>query len=372
MFDVYDLLDIEPEKASGAYFWDQNGDKYLDFYGGHAVISIGHSHPRYVERVSEQLKRIGFYSNAVRNHLQEDLEGKLRALSGCLEYNLFMCNSGAEANENAMKLASLMTGRSKILTMRHAFHGRTSGAVAVTDNVAIQTPWDQCHQVTFIDLNDIEALKRELSRGEYAAMIVEGIQGVGGIRVPTKEFLQAARKICSQVNSLLILDEIQSGFGRSGKFFAHQFFDIEPDIITMAKGMGNGFPVAGLLIHKTIPATKGKLGTTFGGNHLACVASIAVLDVLKEERLIENAGRVGEYLMEQLKLQNGVIAVRGKGLMIGVDIDIPHAIFRRRLLTGQHVITGYSGKNTLRLLPPLCITQKEVDEFIHCFKQTMN
>ena len=372
MFDVYNLLDIEPVKAEGVYFWDCDGNKYLDFYGGHAVISIGHSHPYYVERVSEQLKHIGFYSNAVKNHLQEELEQKLRELSGSWDYNLFMCNSGAEANENALKLASFVSGRSKILSMRNAFHGRTSGAVAVTDNSLIQAPFNRGHQVVFIDLNDVDALRRELAGGEYAAVIVEGIQGVGGIRVPTKEFLQTARKVCHQVNTCLILDEIQSGYGRSGKFFAHQYAEIQPDMITMAKGMGNGFPVAGVLVHSSIKAQKGMLGTTFGGNHLACTAAIAVLNVLKDEQLVENAACIGEYLMNRLRSLNGVIEVRGKGLMVGVDIDIPHVIFRRRLLVNQRVMTGNSGKNTLRLLPPLCVTRKEVDEFIRRFNQVMS
>ena len=372
MFDVYNLLDIEPVKAEKAYFWDRDGNKYLDFYGGHAVISIGHSHPHYVELVTGQLNRIGFYSNAVKNHLQEELERKLRELSGCTDYNLFLCNSGAEANENALKLSSFITGRSKILAMHAAFHGRTSGAVAITDNPTIQAPWNRGHQVTFIDLNDVEALKRELSGEECAAVVVEGIQGVGGIRIPTGEFLWEAREVCDHTGTLLILDEIQSGYGRSGKFFAYQYAGIEPDVITMAKGMGNGFPVAGVLIRKSIKAEKGMLGTTFGGNHLACAAGIAVLDVIKDEQLVENADRVGGYLMERLKVLNGVIEVRGKGLMVGVDIDIPHSIFRRRLLANQHVITGNSGKNTLRLLPPLCITREEVDEFVARFKQVMN
>ena len=372
MFDVYNLLDIEPVKAEGVYFWDREGNKYLDFYGGHAVISIGHSHPHYVEQVAGQLKNIGFYSNSVENHLQEELERKLRELSGCSGYNLFMCNSGAEANENALKLASFVTGRSKVLSMRSAFHGRTSGAVAVTDNPGIQAPLNRGHEVTFIDLNDVEALERELAGERYAAVIVEGIQGVGGIRIAESGFLQAAREACSWTGTLLILDEIQSGYGRSGKFFAHQHAGIRPDIITIAKGMGNGFPVAGLLIHDSIEARKGMLGTTFGGNHLACAAAIAVLDVLKEEKLVENAARVGDYLAERLRPLNGVIEVRGKGLMIGVDIDIPHAIFRRRLLADQHVITGNSGKNTLRLLPPLCVTREGVDEFVERFKRVMN
>lgn len=361
---MYDLMNIEPVRAEGMYFWDREGNRYLDLYGGHAVISIGHTHPRYVEDISAQLKKIGFYSNSVQNPLQEELEEKLKNLSGCADYNLFLCNSGAEANENALKLASFVTGRSKVLAMRRSFHGRTSGAVAVTDNLAIQAPWNTGHPVTFIPLNDVEALGRELSGGEYAAVIVEGIQGVGGIRVAEPGFLQAAREYCDRHGTLLILDEIQSGYGRSGRFFAHQYAGIKPDMITMAKGMGNGFPVAGVLIRETIEAKKGMLGTTFGGNHLACAAAIAVLDVLKEEKLVENAAVVGEYLMDKIKGLPGVIEVRGKGLMIGVDMDIPHAIFRRRLLANHRIVTGYSGKNTLRLLPPLCMGKEEADYFV--------
>lgn len=368
MFDVYDLMNIEPVRAEGMYFWDKEGNKYLDLYGGHAVISIGHTHPRYVAGINEQLNRIGFYSNSVQNHLQEKLEEKLRYLSGCTDYNLFLCNSGAEANENALKLASFVTGRSKVLAMRGAFHGRTSGAVAVTDNATIQAAWNSGHRVEFIPLNDMQSLERELSDGEYAAVIVEGIQGVGGIRMVDPAFLRVARECCDRTGTLLILDEIQSGYGRSGRFFAHQYTDVKPDMITMAKGMGNGFPVAGVLVRETIEAKKGMLGTTFGGNHLACAAAIAVLDVLDDEKLVDNAAKVGEYLMEQMKRLPGVIEVRGKGLMIGVDIDIPHTIFRRRLLANYRIITGYSGKNTLRLLPPLCMTNKEVDYFVESFK----
>lgn len=365
---MYDLMNIEPVRAEGMYFWDREGNKYLDLYGGHAVISIGHAHPRYVESISGQLKKIGFYSNSVQNPLQEELEEKLRRISGCADYNLFLCNSGAEANENALKLASFVTGRSKVLAMRRSFHGRTSGAVAVTDNPAIQAPWNAGHPVTFIPLNDVEALGRELSGGEYAAVIVEGIQGVGGIRVAEPGFLQAAREYCDRHGTLLILDEIQSGHGRSGRFFAHQYTGIKPDMITVAKGMGNGFPVAGVLIRETIEAKKGMLGTTFGGNHLACAAAIAVLDVMEDEKLIENAAVIGEYLVDKIKGLPGVIEVRGKGLMIGVDMDIPHVIFRRRLLANYRIVTGYSGKNTLRLLPPLCMGKEEADYFVERLK----
>lgn len=368
MFEVYNLINIEPVRAEGMYFWDKEGNKYLDLYGGHAVISIGHTHPRYVAGIMEQLEKIGFYSNSVENHLQGELEEKLKHLSGCMDYNLFLCNSGAEANENALKLASFVTGRAKVLAMRGAFHGRTSGAVAVTDNSEIRASWNMGHQVKFIPLNDEKALERELASEEYAAVIIEGIQGVGGIRVAEPAFLQLARECCNNRGTLLILDEIQSGYGRSGQFFAHRYAGIKPDMITMAKGMGNGFPVAGVLVHEWIEARKGILGTTFGGNHLACAAAIAVLDVMQRENLIENALQVGEYFAEQLRGLPGVIEVRGKGLMIGVDIDIPHIIFRRRLLTNYRIITGYSGKNTLRLLPPLCMRKEDVDYFTESFK----
>ena len=370
LFDVYDLMDIEPVEAKGCWVWDRQGNKYLDFYGGHAVISIGHSHPRYVERVEQQLKRIGFYSNSVINSLQEELAERLTSLSGCPGYNLFLCNSGAEANENALKLASFVTGKSKVLAFSGSFHGRTSAAVAATDQPAIQSPLNRGHQVTFIHLNDIPAMERELATGHYAAVIVEGIQGVGGIRVAETPFLQAMRRACDESGTFMILDEVQSGYGRSGKFFAFQHAGVTPDVVTMAKGMGNGFPVAGLLIHPSIPGRKGMLGTTFGGNHLACAAALAVLEVVEQERLVERAASLGEEFIQQLVKEEGVIEVRGRGLMIGVDMDIPHAIFRRRLLREQLVLTGSSGKNTLRLLPPLTITREETADFLGRFRLT--
>ncbi|MCC8174220.1 MAG: aminotransferase class III-fold pyridoxal phosphate-dependent enzyme, partial [Odoribacter sp.] len=370
-FEVYDLLDIEPVEAKGAYLWDDKGEKYLDFYGGHAVISIGHSHPIYVEKISEQVKKLGFYSNAVRNSLQEELAQRLCKISGYSDYKLFLCNSGAEANENALKLASFITGKEKILAIKGAFHGRTSAAVAATDNPSIQAPVNTNHKVTFIVLNDNEALKEELAKKDYAAIIIEGIQGVGGIRVPEIAFLQEIRRYCDETGTIMILDEIQSGYGRSGQFFAHQYAEVKPDIITMAKGMGNGFPIAGLLISDKIEAKKGMLGTTFGGNHLGCAAALAVLDVIEKEYVVNNAAGLGKYLMKELQKVEGVQEVRGYGLMIGVELNVPQSEFRHRLLKEHHILTGYSGKMTLRLLPPLTITRKEADEFLAAFKAVM-
>ena len=371
LFNVYNRMDVEPVEALGCRVRDKNGEEFLDFYGGHAVISIGHSHPHYVERVASQLRKIGFYSNAVVNPLQEALAARLEALSGCEGYALFLCNSGAEANENALKLASFTTGRDAILACRGAFHGRTSAAVAATDQPAIQAPLNKSHAVSFVNLNDAEALARALSSRRYAAFIVEGIQGVGGIRVPSPDFLQAAREACDATGTLLVLDEIQSGYGRSGKFFAFQHAGARPDIISMAKGMGNGFPVAGILVSDAIPAREGMLGTTFGGNHLACAAALAVLEVIEREELVSRAAALGDDLARQLREEKGVIEVRGKGLMIGVDADIPHAIFRRRLLRDHRVLTGCSGKNTLRLLPPLSVSREEIEMFLSAFRATM-
>lgn len=371
LFDVYSLLDIEPVRAKGAYLWDKKGDKYLDFYGGHAVISIGHCHPIYVERISAQLQRIGFYSNAVVNSLQVELAERLGRLSGYPDYNLFLCNSGAEANDNALKLASLVKGRTKVLAFKGAFHGRTSAAVAVTDNPAIQAPLNQGHQVTFIDLDDVKALKRELLTGAYAAVIIEGIQGVGGIRVPEAGFLQLMRGLCNRTGTVMVMDEVQSGYGRTGKFFAHQHAGVRPDVITMAKGMGNGFPIAGLLICPEIEAKKGMLGTTFGGNHLACAAGLAVLEVMEQEYLVNNAAGIGKYLIHELRRMKGVREVRGEGLMIGVETEFPQGELRKLLTEEYHVMTGYSGKYTLRLLPPLIITRKEADEFLNCFREVL-
>lgn len=371
LFEVYSLLNIEPVEAKGTYLWDKSGDKYLDFYGGHAVISIGHCHPVYVDKISKQLNRIGFYSNAVINSLQVELAAQLGRISGYDDYKLFLCNSGAEANENALKLASFVNGREKILAMKGAFHGRTSAAVAVTDNPAIQAPVNKNHKVTFIAQNDVPALKKELLSGEYAAVIVEGIQGVGGIQVPEPEFLKQMRALCDETGTVMVLDEVQSGYGRTGKFFAHQHSAVKPDIITMAKGMGNGFPIAGLLITPSIKAKNGMLGTTFGGSHLACAAALAVLEVIDREYLLNNAAGLGKYLIHELRKVEGVKEVRGEGLMIGVETEFPQAEVRKKLTSEYHIMTGYSGTNTLRLLPPLIITRKEADEFLSAFRIIM-
>ena len=370
LFQVYSLLDMEPVKAQGAYLWDKQGEEYLDFYGGHAVISIGHTHPHYVEKITDQLSKIGFYSNAVINDLQVELAEKLGELSGYEDYELFLCNSGAEANENALKLASFTTGRERILAMKGAFHGRTSMAVAVTDNPKIQAPVNKSDKVSFVELNDIEALRAELSRGEYAALIIEPIQGVNGIKVATVEYLQAAREACKEYGTLLIMDEIQAGSGRSGRYFAHQWADIKADIITLAKGIANGFPVGAVMISPEIPAWKGMLGTTFGGSHLACAAAIAVADVMKSENLVANAEKMGEAIINGIKGVSGIKDIRGRGLMIGIDLSVPQAEFRRLLREKYHIMTGLSGEWTLRLLPPLMITQKEVDRFVEAFRLT--
>ena len=370
LFDVYSLLDMEPVKAQGAYLWDKNGVEYLDFYGGHAVISIGHTHPHYVEKISEQLSKIGFYSNAVINSLQVELAEKLGELSGYDDYELFLCNSGAEANENALKLASFATGRERVLAMHGAFHGRTSLAVAISDNPAIQAPVNKTDKVSYIDLNDVEALQRELSSKEYAAVIVEPIQGVNGIRVASDEFMQAAREACDKTGTMLICDEVQAGYGRSGRFFSHQWSGIRADIISMAKGIANGFPVGAIMISPKIAAKKGMLGTTFGGSHLACAAAIAVADVVKSESLVENARVMGEKIIEGIKGVSGVEDIRGRGLMIGIDLSVPQADFRKVLREKHHIMTGLSGKYTLRLLPPLVIGEKEVARFVEAFRAT--
>ena len=370
LFDVYSLLDMEPVKAQGAYLWDKNGVEYLDFYGGHAVISIGHTHPHYVEKISEQLSKIGFYSNAVINSLQVELAEKLGELSGYDDYELFLCNSGAEANENALKLASFATGRERVLAMHGAFHGRTSLAVAISDNPAIQAPVNKTDKVSYIDLNDVEALQRELSSKEYAAVIVEPIQGVNGIRVASDEFMQAAREACAKTGTMLICDEVQAGYGRSGRFFSHQWSGIKADIISMAKGIANGFPVGAIMISPKIAAKKGMLGTTFGGSHLACAAAIAVADVVKSESLVEKARVMGEKIVEGIKGVSGVEDIRGRGLMIGIDLSVPQANFRKVLREKHHIMTGLSGKYTLRLLPPLVIGEKEVARFVEAFRAT--
>ena len=369
LFKTYKLWPIEPVKGQGCKVWDKQGNEYFDFYGGHAVISVGHCRPGYLSALTEQAGKLGFYSNAVENSLQTTLAAKLGATCGYPDYNLFLCNSGAEANENAMKLASFATGRSKILACTKAFHGRTSGAVAVTDNPKIQSPFNKTGNVEFIPLNDVAALEAKLATKEFAAVIIEGIQGVAGIWEPSSEFLNAARKACDANGSLLIMDEVQSGYGRTGRFYAHQHYGIKADIVSMAKGMGNGFPIGAIIINPAIEATYGMLGTTFGGNHLACAAAIAVLDIINGEHLIENAAAQGEYLMKLLSGNPAVKQLRGRGLMIGIEVKEGFENLRDRLLFEKHVFTGGAGANVIRLLPPLCISKAEIDQFIERFNE---
>ena len=364
LFDVYPLFDINIVRGKGCHVWDAKGEEYLDLYGGHAVISIGHAHPHYVEAIAKQVATLGFYSNSVINKLQQDVADRLGAISGYDDYQLFLINSGAEANENVLKLASFHTGRTRVVSFAKAFHGRTSLAVEVTDNPKIIAPINDNGHVTYLPLNDTEAMKAELAKGDVCAVIIEGIQGVGGIQVPTDEFMQALRRACDDYGTVLILDEIQSGYGRSGKFFAHQYAGIRPDMITVAKGIGNGFPMGGVLISTKFKPVYGQLGTTFGGNHLACAAAIAVLDVMKEEGLVENAAKVGAYLLEELKGFPAIKEVRGRGLMIGLEFAEPIKELRSRLLFEQKVFTGVSGTNVIRLLPPLCLSMSEADDFL--------
>jgi acetylornithine/N-succinyldiaminopimelate aminotransferase len=372
LFDVYPLFDITPVKAQGCFIQDSEGNRYLDLYGGHAVISIGHSHPHYISLISEQLKRIGFYSNSVQNPLQQELADKLGKLSGYNNYQLFLCNSGAEANENAIKLASFVTGRKKFVSYKKAFHGRTSAAVALTDNPKIIAPVNETENAVILPFNDLEATEKELKTGRVAAVIIEGIQGIGGINIPERNFLEELKKLTEENGSLLILDEIQSGYGRTGRFFAHQYTSALPDIITMAKGMGNGFPVGGVLIRPDIEPWPGMLGTTFGGNHLACAAGIAVLDVLEKEKLIRNAETMGEYLMKEVEAISSSIQVRGKGLMIGVEFRFPVAGLRKELLYEHRIFTGFSGQNIIRLLPSLTLGKDEADIFLTAFKRVFS
>jgi acetylornithine aminotransferase len=372
LFNVYPLYDVTPIKAEGSYIWDDNGIKYLDLYGGHGVISIGHTHPDYVTALTGQLNRIGFYSNSVQNPLQVELAKKLGKISGCEDYDLFLCNSGAEANENALKLASFKTGKKRVISFTNSFHGRTSAAVAVTDNLKINAPLNLQQEVVFLPLNQIEKLEEELKKGDVCAVIIEGIQGVGGLDEGTAEFFHNLEILCNKNEVILILDEIQSGYGRSGKFFAFQHHNIHPDIITTAKGMGNGFPIGGVLISDKIKAEFGMLGTTFGGNHLACAAAISVLDVIKKEELIDNVNEVTAYFLKRIKEISQVKKVKGKGLMLGVEFDFEVAEIRKKLIFDQHIFTGgAANKNLLRILPPLNVTKSQIDEFVEALKEVL-
>ncbi len=381
LFDVYPLFDVNIVRGKGCKVWDDKGQEYLDLYGGHAVISIGHSHPHYIEKVTEQVGKLGFYSNSVINKLQQELAERLGKISGYDDYQLFLINSGAEANENALKLASFTNGRTRVLSAEKAFHGRTSLAVEVTNNPKIIAPINANGHVTYLPMNDLPAWEAELQKGDVCAVILECIQGVGGIKLATAEFAHGLAAACRKYGTILICDEIQCGYGRSGKFFAHQWLGIRPDIITVAKGIANGFPMGGVLISPEFKPVYGQLGTTFGGNHLACAAALAVLDVFEEEKLVENADSVGTYLIEELKNlrieelksagKSHIVDVRGRGLMIGIDLDIPHKDVRQPLIYEQHCFTGCAGQNILRLLPPLCLSKEDADEFIERLKKCL-
>lgn len=371
LFDVYPLFNIEIVKGKGCHVWDKEGNEYLDLYGGHAVISVGHSHPTYVKAISEQVSKLGFYSNSVINSLQQTLADKLGKASGYDEYSLFLINSGAEANENALKLASFHNGKKRVLAFQHSFHGRTSAAVRVTDNPKIIAPVNEGLDVSYLPLNDKAAVEAELKKGDVSSVIIEGIQGVGGIQVPTDDFLQELRSLCTKYQAVLIIDEIQSGYGRSGKFFAHQYAGIRPDMITVAKGIANGFPMGAVLISPIFKPIYGMLGTTFGGNHLACAAAIAVLDIMHDEGLVANAEKVGSYLLEELHKLPGIKEIRGRGLMIGIEFEEPIKEIRSKLLFEQKVFTGVAGTYTIRLLPPLCLSIEEAAEFISRFRKVL-
>ncbi len=371
LFDVYPLFDIEIVSGKGCYTYDDKGQEYLDLYGGHAVISVGHTHPYYTQKLIEQAQKLIFYSNSVKNSLQVKLAEKLGKMSGYDDYALFLINSGAEANENALKLASFATGKKKVIAFQKSFHGRTSAAVKVTNNPKIVAPINDTFEVAFLALNDIEAVKSEMTKGDVCAVIIEGIQGVGGIQVPTVEFMQQLSELCKQNGVVLILDEVQSGYGRSGKFFAHQYAGIRPDLITMAKGMGNGFPIGGVLISPAFKPVYGMLGTTFGGNHLGCTAATAVLDIMEKENLVENAATVGSYLLKELKNFKQIKDLRGKGLMIGMEFEEPVKELRQRLLFDYKVFTGAAGTNVIRLLPPLVLTKADADKFLERFEKAL-
>ncbi len=372
LFDVYPLFDIEIVKGKGCHVWDKEGTEYLDLYGGHAVISVGHSHPTYVAAISDQVSKLGFYSNSVVNSLQQKLADRLGKASGYDDYSLFLINSGAEANENALKLASFHNGKKRVVAFKHSFHGRTSAAVRVTDNPKIIAPVNEGLAVTYLPLNDASMVEAELKKGDVSSVIIEGIQGVGGIQLPSDDFMKELRALCTKYEVCLILDEIQSGYGRSGKFFAHQYAGIRPDLITVAKGIGNGFPMGGLLISPMFKPVYGMLGTTFGGNHLACSAAIAVLDIMEKEQLVDNAAHVGAFLIDELRRLPGIKEVRGRGLMIGIEFDGPIKEIRSRLLFDEKVFTGVAGTNIIRLLPPLCLSMDEAKEFLARFKKVLN
>jgi acetylornithine/N-succinyldiaminopimelate aminotransferase len=372
LFNVYPLYDVTPVKAVGSTIIDDKGVEYLDLYGGHAVISVGHSHPKYVERLKNQLDNIAFYSNAIQNPLQEELATKLGELSNCEHYGLFLCSSGAEANENALKMASFITGKSRIITFHNSFHGRTSAAVAVTDNEKINAPLNKQHEVTFLPFDDEMALEKELKKGDVAGVIIESIQGVGGLEQASTSFFKALERLCKQYEVVLILDEVQAGYGRTGKFFGFQHHDIQPDIITIAKGMGNGFPIGGVLISHQYEAKYGMLGTTFGGNHLSCAAGIAVLDIIKEENLMQNATNISNYFIEAIKAVPQVKKIKGRGLMIGIEFDFDIADLRKKLVVDKHIFTGNSSnKNLIRILPSLTITKDKIDFFIVALKESL-
>ncbi len=372
LFDVYPLFNIEIVKGEGCKVWDADGNEYLDLYGGHAVISVGHCHPHYVKMITEQASKLGFYSNSVLNSLQVELAQKLGEASGYPDYSLFLVNSGAEANENALKLASFHNGKPRVISFKKSFHGRTAAAVKVTDNPKIVAPINDNIPVTYLPLNQIELVKEELQKGDVCAVIIEGIQGIGGIIMPDDSFMQGLRALCTEHKAVLILDEIQSGYGRSGKFFAHQYAGIKPDMITVAKGIGNGFPMSGLIISPEFKASYGLLGTTFGGSHLACAAGIAVLDILKSEDLLANVNEVAAYLMHELKQLPQIKEVRGRGLMIGIDFEEPVKEIRTKLLFEEKVFTGVAGAHTIRLLPPLNLSMSEAVIFIERFKKVLN
>jgi len=371
LFDVYPLFDIEIVKGKGCTVWDTEGTEYLDLYGGHAVISVGHSHPKYVAAITDQVNKLGFYSNSVINSLQQVLADKLGKASGYDDYALFLINTGAEANENALKLASFHNGKRRVVSFRKSFHGRTSAAVRVTDNPSIIAPVNEGMPVTYLPLNDLSAVEEELKKGDVSSVIIEGILGVGGIQIPDDYFMQGLRELCTKYEVCLILDEIQSGYGRSGKFFAHQYAGIRPDIITVAKGIANGFPMGGVLISPMFKPSYGMLGTTFGGNHLACAAGMAVLDIMEEEKLVENAAKVGEYLINELHKLPGIKEIRGRGLMIGVEFEEPIKAVRNKLLFEEKVFTGVAGTHTIRLLPPLTLTMEEAKEAIKRIKKSL-